>query len=47
LEGTVIATRYEANEKYYGKPVFPADILAGDVKPPPGTEKLLKVLSKY
>jgi lipid-binding SYLF domain-containing protein len=47
LEGTVIATRYEENEKYYGKPVFPADILAGKVKPPVGAQKLLDVLSKY
>ena len=47
LEGTVIATRYEANEKYYDKPVFPADILAGDVKPPAGAQKLLDILSKY
>ena len=47
LEGTVIATRYEENEKYYAKPVFPADILAGNVKPPPGAQKLLEVLSKY
>jgi lipid-binding SYLF domain-containing protein len=47
LEGTVIATRYEANEEYYGKPVFPADILAGDVKPPAGAQKLLDVLAKY
>jgi len=47
LEGTVIATRYEANEEYYGKPVFPADILAGSVKPPAGARKLLDVLSKY
>jgi len=47
LEGTVIATRYEANEEYYGKPVFPADILAGSVKSPAGARKLLDVLSKY
>ncbi len=47
LEGTVIATRYEANEKYYDKPVFPADILTNDVKPPTGAQKLLNVLSKY
>ena len=47
LEGTVIATRYEANEAYYGKPVFPADILAGDVGPPASAQKLLDVLSKY
>src|SRR5918999_1277483 len=47
LEGTVIATRYQANETYYGKPVFPSDILAGDVKPPASAQKLLDVLSKY
>jgi lipid-binding SYLF domain-containing protein len=46
LEGMVIATRYAANEEYYGKPLFPADILAGDVKPPAGAQKLLDVLSK-
>jgi lipid-binding SYLF domain-containing protein len=47
LEGTVIATRYQANEEFYGKPVFPADILSGDVKPPEGARKLLQLLSKY
>jgi lipid-binding SYLF domain-containing protein len=47
LEGTVIATRYQVNEEFYGKPVFPADILSGDVKPPEGARKLLQVLSKY
>jgi SH3 domain-containing YSC84-like protein 1 len=47
LEGTVIATRYNANEEYYGKPVYPADILAGDVKPPASAEKLIDFLSKY
>ena len=47
LEGAVIATRYEANEQYYGKTAFPADILAGSVKPPAGAQKLLDVLSKY
>jgi SH3 domain-containing YSC84-like protein 1 len=47
LEGTVIATRYEANEQYYGKPVYPADIIEGDVPPPEGAQKLLSALSKY
>jgi lipid-binding SYLF domain-containing protein len=47
LEGTVIATRYQANEEYYEKPVYPSDILAGNVKPPAGAQKLLDVLSKY
>jgi SH3 domain-containing YSC84-like protein 1 len=47
LEGTIIATRYEANEEYYGKPVFPSDILAGDVKPPASAQKLRDILAKY
>lgn len=47
LEGTVIATRYAANEEYYEKPVYPVDILAGKVNPPAGAKKLLDVLSKY
>ena len=47
LEGTVIATRYQANEEYYGKPVYVSDILAGDVKPPDSAKKLIHVLSKY
>jgi lipid-binding SYLF domain-containing protein len=47
LEGTVIATRYQANEEYYGKPVYVSDILAGDVKPPDSAKKLIQVLSKY
>jgi lipid-binding SYLF domain-containing protein len=47
LEGTVVATRYEANEEYYEKPVFTSDILEGKVKPPAGAQKLLDALSKY
>lgn len=47
LEGTVVATRYQANEDFYGKPVYPADILSGAVKPPAGADKLIKALSKF
>jgi SH3 domain-containing YSC84-like protein 1 len=47
LEGTVIATRDEANAEYYGKPVAAKDILAGKVTPTSGARKLLQVLSKY
>ncbi len=47
LEGTVIATRNDANTEYYGVPVSPKDILEGEVKPPASTQKLLDVLSKY
>jgi len=47
LEGTVIATRYDANEQYYGKPVYPADILEGKITPPTESQKLLELLAKY
>lgn len=47
LEGTVIATRYRANEDYYGKPVYVSDILAGNVKPPASAQALVDALSKY
>ena len=47
LEGTAIATRYEANEEYYGKPVYPADILEGKMPPPAGAQKLVDALAKY
>jgi lipid-binding SYLF domain-containing protein len=47
LEGTVIGTRHQANEEYYGKPVLPSDILSGDVKPPESARKLIDLLSKY
>jgi SH3 domain-containing YSC84-like protein 1 len=47
LEGTVIATRDEANAEYYGKPVAATDILAGKVKAPAGAQKLPQVLAKY
>jgi len=47
LEGTVIATRDEANAEYYGKPVAAKDILSGKVQPPDGAKKLQQVLSKY
>ena len=45
LEGTVIATRNEANAKYYGSPVTPEQILAGYATPPAGTFELHKVLA--
>ena len=47
LEGTAVATRYEANEEFYGKPVYPADILEGKITPPASTQKLLDALAKY
>ena len=47
LEGAMLATRYEANEEYYGKPVYPADLLEGKVAPPASAQKLIDALSKY
>ena len=47
LEGTVLATRNDANAKYYGKHVNAADILSGRVKPPAGAKRLLRDLSKH
>jgi SH3 domain-containing YSC84-like protein 1 len=47
LEGTVIATRDEANAKYYGRTIEPVTILSGNVKPPKGSQKLIKVVGKY
>jgi SH3 domain-containing YSC84-like protein 1 len=47
LEGTVIATRYQANEEYYGKPVYTSDILTGAAKPPAGAQKLIDALKKF
>jgi lipid-binding SYLF domain-containing protein len=47
LEGTVIATRDDANKKYYGHPVSPKDILSGKVKPPAGATKLTQALRPY
>lgn len=47
LEGTVIATRGDANAKYYGRSVNPDDILAGRVKSPASARSLQKVLSRY
>jgi lipid-binding SYLF domain-containing protein len=47
LEGTIIMTRYAANEEYYGKPVYPSEIFAGDLKPPASAQRLLELLSKY
>ena len=47
LEGTVIATRDETNANYYGRKIQPSEILAGKVKPPQGTQKLLGMLAAY
>lgn len=40
LEGAVIGTRKEANDRYYGRPVTANDILHGRVAPPAGSANL-------
>ncbi len=47
LEGTVIATRNEANDMYYGRAVTPSEILSGQVKAPRGARQLQRVLARY
>jgi SH3 domain-containing YSC84-like protein 1 len=47
LEGTVIASRDDANAQYYGRKVTPAQILSGQVKVPKGAASLSRALSKY
>jgi SH3 domain-containing YSC84-like protein 1 len=44
LEGTVIATRNDANASYYGRAVTPQQILAGNIAPPAGARRLDSVL---
>jgi lipid-binding SYLF domain-containing protein len=45
LEGSVIATRTEANTHYYRRPVSASDILHGRVAPPPGSGTLRAALA--
>jgi len=45
LEGAIIATQKTANERYYGRSVGARSILAGEVPPPPGAERLLAILN--
>jgi lipid-binding SYLF domain-containing protein len=46
VDGTVVFARNGANEEYYGKPVTPRELLSGEIPPPPGTKRLIEVLSK-
>jgi lipid-binding SYLF domain-containing protein len=47
LEGTIVGTRNDANAEYYGERVSAKTILAGQVEPPAGAQKLVAELSKY
>ena len=46
LEGAVIGTRNGANERYYGHPVNPSDILHGRVPAPAGAANLRAALGR-
>jgi lipid-binding SYLF domain-containing protein len=46
LEGAVIATRKEANQRYYRRTVAANDILRGRVAPPPGAARLRAALGR-
>lgn len=47
LEGTIIASRDDANAAYYGKRVSPSEILSGRVKAPAGARRLQSVLRRW
>ena len=47
LEGTIIATRDDANAIYYGRSVTPAEILSGRVRVPAGAKRLQQALARY
>jgi lipid-binding SYLF domain-containing protein len=47
VEGTVIATRNDANARYYGRYVTPGQILSGRVRAPRGAWRLKRVLARY
>jgi lipid-binding SYLF domain-containing protein len=47
LVGAIIATQKTANERYYGQKVGARSILAGEVPPPQGAERLLGILNGH
>lgn len=47
LQGSVIATRDDANTEYYGRKVTPQEILSGKVKPPKSAQALESALKHY
>ncbi len=46
LEGAIIATQKQANERYYGHPVGAREILSGRVPPPAGASNLIRLLHR-
>ena len=47
LQGSVIATRDDANTEYYGREVTPDEILSGKVRPPKSAAALEKALTSF
>jgi lipid-binding SYLF domain-containing protein len=47
VEGAVLATRKEANARYYGRPVLARDILSGRVPPPRNAAPLRAALGSH
>jgi SH3 domain-containing YSC84-like protein 1 len=47
LDGSVVATRDQWNEAYYGKPASPVDILVKNSVSNPGSEELRRLIEKY
>jgi SH3 domain-containing YSC84-like protein 1 len=47
LQGSVIATRDDANTEYYGRKVTPDEILSGKVRPPKSAAALEKALLSF
>ncbi|KAL1922342.1 uncharacterized protein VTP21DRAFT_9881 [Calcarisporiella thermophila] len=45
IEGSIIATRGDANEKFYGRKVTPSELLSGSVAPPPQADPLYRALN--
>ncbi|KAG1209726.1 hypothetical protein G6F35_010676 [Rhizopus arrhizus] len=45
LEGSVVVTRSDANEKFYGKRVTAKELLNGTVSPPPEADALYRALN--
>ncbi len=46
LQGAVIVTQDDANHRYYGRAVTPAQILSGKVSPPAGAARLISALGR-
>ncbi|CAO3668476.1 unnamed protein product [Rhizopus stolonifer] len=45
LEGSVVVTRSDANEKFYGQRVTPKELMSGAIAPPPEADALYRALN--